>query len=357
MIYVCNVSGLKKWDEPSQIQNILDDLERNKNKILGLELCHNSIGENCAKALGEKIKNLKNLKKVDLSDCFVSRGSEELPKCLKFILEAIIDKPIKELNLSDNALGPTAAPGYDLFFKSNKTLEKLYLNNCGMGPIGTPNLIKIIIGNKDMPLKVLKISRNKMESVGCNSISELIKEKKTLKEIKISDNEIEKEALNNLNESIKSNENITLLDINNNTFGKEATVLSEIISNLKNIVHLNISDLTIENKNIIKNIFEELPKLNNLREFYFEYNISDIDFEKDKDKIDYLSELFECLLKVKNLKEVHLENNDIPKKIYSEYLPKFKNKGLYCFSCFGEEEKMNDQGSDDEELDMTDLKK
>ena len=197
MIYVCNVPGLKKWDEPSQIQNILDDLEANKKRIIGIELCHHSIGENCAKALGEKIKNLKNLKKIDLSDCFTTRGSEELPKCLKYILEAISDKPIKELNLSDNALGPTAAPGYELFFQKNKTLEKLHLNNCGMGPIGTPNLIKIIIENKDMPLKVLKIARNKMETVGCNSISELIKNKKTLQEIKISDNEIDSEALKN----------------------------------------------------------------------------------------------------------------------------------------------------------------
>ena len=359
MIYVCNVPGLIKWDEPNQIQNILDDLESNKNRIIGLELCHNSIGEKCAKALGEKMKNLKNLKKVDLSDCFVTRGSGELPNCLKFLLEAIADKPIKELYLNNNALGPTAAPGYKYFFQKNKTLEKLYLNDCGMGPIGTQILIKIIIENKDMPLKVLKIARNKMESVGLNSISELIKEKKSLKEIKVSDNEINNEALNIFSESIKSNENITLLDINNNIFGEEATILPEIVSNLKNIVHLNISDLTLENKDIIKNVFKELPKLNNLREFFCEYNISDAlgDIKKQEDKNNFILELFESLLKINNLKELHLENNEIPKNIYSEYLPKFKNKGLYLFSCYADEEKMDDKNLDNEELDMTDLNK
>ena len=59
MIYIANVQNLKKWDEPEQIKTILDDLEKNKDKIVGLELCHNSIGEKCAEALGEKIKNLK----------------------------------------------------------------------------------------------------------------------------------------------------------------------------------------------------------------------------------------------------------------------------------------------------------
>ena len=125
MIYRCKVPNLKKWDEPEQIKNILDDLEKHKDKIVGIELCHNSIGEKCAEALGEKMKNLKYLHKIDLSDCFVSRGSEELPKCLKYLLEGVVEHPIKELNLSDNALGPVAAPGYVFFFEKNKTLQKL----------------------------------------------------------------------------------------------------------------------------------------------------------------------------------------------------------------------------------------
>ena len=178
MIYVCNVPDLKKWDEPNQIKNILDDLETYKYKIVGIELCHNSIGEKCAQALGEKIKKVKNLRQINLSDCFVSRGSDELPNSLKYIFESIIDKPIKELNISDNALGPTAELGYIFFFQKNKTLEKLYLDNCGMGPEGTPNLMKILKENKYMPLKILKYSRNKMETKGCNSISDLLKVKK-----------------------------------------------------------------------------------------------------------------------------------------------------------------------------------
>ena len=265
MIYVCNVPGLKLWNEPEEIKNIIQDLEIYKNKIVGLELCHNSIGEKCAKALGEKMKNLKYLRIIDLSDCFVSRGEEELPKCLKYLLESIVDKPIKELNLSDNALGPTAAPGYEFFFQKNTTLEKLSMNNCGMGPERTLSLMKIIKENKSMPLKILNFSRNKMESKGCISISELLKEKKTLKEIKISDNEIDSEGLQLFLNTIKSNENISSIDIHNNTLSNKMKNISEILSTLSNIIHLNLSDLTIEDRNIIKNIFEILPKLNELR--------------------------------------------------------------------------------------------
>jgi Ran GTPase-activating protein (RanGAP) involved in mRNA processing and transport len=352
MIYRCKVPNIVKWDEPEQIKSILDELEENKDKIVGLELCHNSIGEKCAEVLGTKIKNLKNLRLIDLSDCFVSRGSEELPKCLKFLLEGIIDKPIIELKLSDNALGPTAAPGYEFFFEKNKTLEKLYMDNCGMGPIGTPRLMKILKENKDMPLKVLKFSRNKMENVGCSSISELIKEKKTLKEIKICDNEINKEGLNDFLNAIKDNENISWLDIHNNILTNKIKNIHEIIGSLSNIIHLNLSDLTIEDKDIIKNIFETLTKLTKLREFYFAYNISDVDLEN---KSEFISQLLNCLLQVDNLKEIHLESNDIPKSLYNKYLPEFKKKGVYLFSCYDEEEELDDE--DNEEIDMTDLNK
>ena len=355
MIYVCNVSGVKKWDNPEQIKNILDDLEKYKNQIVGIELCHNSIGENCAKAIGEKLKNLKNLREIDLSDCFVSRGAEELPKCLKYLLESVADKPIKKLKLCYNALGPTAAPGYELFFKKNKTLEELYLDNCGMGPEGTSELMKILKENKDIKLKVLSISRNKMESVGCKSISELLKVKDSLINIKISDNEIDKIGLELFFNTIKNNIKITSFDAHNNNLISEAKMLPEVIGSLANATRLDLSDLSINNRDVVKKLFEELSKLEKLREFSFEYNISDIDFNNEKDKKKFISELLECLLKLKNIKEIHLENNDFPEDIYTKYEPQFKKKNLNLFSCYSEEEKMVDE--DEDNIDMTDLNK
>ena len=355
MIYRCRVPNLKLWEEPEQIKNILDDLEKYKDKIVGIELCHNSIGEKCAEAIGEKMKQIKNLHKLDLSDCFVSRGAEVLPKCLRRLLEGVVGLPIKELNLSDNALGPVAAPGYEFFFEKNKTLEKLYIDNCGMGPIGTPSLMKILKENKEMPLKVLKYSRNKMENVGCISVAELVEVKKTLKKIKISDNEFGFEGFERFAKAIKNNDNISWLDIHNNTMSKKFKDLPEIIGSLTNVVHLDLSDLTIEDKNIIKNIFEILTKLTKLRDFHFEYNISDLDFDDDKEKNEFIIQIFKCLLQVDNLKEIHLENNEIPKKLYSKYAPEFQKKGVLLFSCFSEEEKMDDEEND--EIDMTDLNK
>ena len=272
---------------------------------------------------------MKNLRKIDITDCFVNRGREELPKCLKYLLEGAVDKQIKELRLGDNALGPEAAEGYEFFFKQNKTLEKLYLNNCGLGPIGTPNIMKILKENKDMPLKVLQLAYNKMENIGCESICEFIKENKTIQEIQISDNEVSYKGLNLFLNTIKDNTNIKKLDIHNNIIGSKKKDFPEVIKSLSNLEYLDLSDLSIEDSDLMKKVLAELQGLNKLSEFHFEYNFSDIDFE-EIDKKKYFSECFDLLLKVNNLKEIHLENNEIPYDIYLKYCPESKKRGYIC---------------------------
>lgn len=356
MNYVCTVPGTKKWDTPEQIESILTDLEKEKEKIVAIDFSGNSIGEKCAEAIGKKLKEIKNLRIINLSDSFVSRGSEELPKCLKFLLESIVDKEIKELDLSNNALGPIAAPGYEFFFEKNKSIEKLILANDGMGPVGTPSLMKILENNKEIPLRVLDLSRNKMETTGCNAVSNMIKGKKEIKEINISSNEISKEGMYKFFLAIKDNENLKFLDVQNNTLGNKVDVLLEVLPTLKNIEHLNISDLTFKTTTeIIEKINTTLLELKKLKEFYFEYNYCDIELDSDKEKIAFIKKQLDILLKIEGLRELILANNEIPKKLFNEYLPKFKKNGVVNFVCLGDEEEEEDV--EDEELDMTDLNK
>ena len=237
--------------------------------------------------------------------------------------------------MSNNNLGHEITSSYDFFFRTNKTLEILDMNNCGIGPIGTYNLMKIIKENKEIQLKILRFSENKIEDKGCSAISELIKEKNTIKEITISDNEIDY-GLEQFFNAIQDNKNISLIDVHGNNFGDKNSNIPKIVGSLSNIVYLNLSSLYVEDKNIIINIFETLIKLTKLKYFYFEYNIFDLDFENEKEKDKYISQLFEYLLQT-NLIEIHLENNEISKIMYNNYSQKFKDKGV-LFSCFSEEE-------------------
>ena len=354
MIYTASVEN-KLWNKKEDIVSILNDLENNKDNVVSLILSHHSIGEECAKELSEKIKNLSKLKKLDLSDCFVSRKKDELPKCLGYLLTAIKDKEIIELNLSDNALGPDAASGYLDFFKNNKTLKKVLINNCGMGPIGTPQLFKVLCQNKEIPLESLFFNRNKMENVGCFSVSEFIKNNQKLKEISISDNEIFKEGLVKFFESIKENKNLEYIDVHNNNISSEFKIVNDILVNLPNIKYLDLSDLTINSKEEVNKFLQSLSNMKNLNVFRFCYNLSDIDYLNEKERKAFQSIMFENLSKLENIKEIYVDNNEIFKDLYQKYNHIFIEKKIKIFECYDPEEEMPD--IEDENLDETDLNK
>jgi len=67
---------------------------------------------------------------------FVSRKREELPPALKEMMNALNDKPIIVLNLSDNAFGPDGVNAFRDFLVNSQTLTSLNLSNCGLGPEG-----------------------------------------------------------------------------------------------------------------------------------------------------------------------------------------------------------------------------
>lgn len=64
------------------------------------------------------------------------------------MIDAIIDKPIKSLNLSHNAFGPDGVNAYTHFLERCPTLEILNLTNCGLGPEGGKLLAKAMLKNK-----------------------------------------------------------------------------------------------------------------------------------------------------------------------------------------------------------------
>ena len=188
MFFRLSVLGSKLLNDPEKLSDNLETLSENKGKIIAVELSHYSIGEKVANELGQAIKSLTNLKRLNLSDCFVSRGDEELPKCLGGLLIPLKEsQKLEFLDLSDNALGPKAEKGYLKFFEENTSLKHLYINNCGMGPVGTPNLMDVLMKNKNMKLETLSYSRNKVENVGCKKVAEYIKSMDSIKKLIISE--------------------------------------------------------------------------------------------------------------------------------------------------------------------------
>lgn len=122
---------------------------------------------------------------VNFSDIFTTRERKELPPSLKLMIDAILNKPIKELNLSHNAFGPDGVNAYTHFLEVCSTLEVLNVTNCGLGPKGGQLLAQAMLKNKGMKLREFYGSRGRLENEGIEALSEVFRAQGCLEVVEI----------------------------------------------------------------------------------------------------------------------------------------------------------------------------
>ena len=221
MNFICKIPGKLKWDDPADLVEMISDITKNKSEITSLELSHCSIGTECAKKLSEAISVCEKLTSVNYRDLFVSRLKEDLPISLKYLMEVISNKKISFLDLSDNAFGPTAIPSFDFFLRTCTNLEKLQLENNGLGPEGAEMVCNSLLQNDQIKLKMLTINRNRLEEKGALALAKVIEKMKSLEHLEFYQNGISTKGMKNLFLALKENKNLEVLKINDN-FTKSA---------------------------------------------------------------------------------------------------------------------------------------
>ena len=344
MKYICKIPGKVKWDDPSDLSDMISEIAKNKSEITSLELTHCSIGTECAKKLSEAISLCDNLTSVNYRDLFVSRLKEDLPISLKYLMEAISNKKISFLDLSDNAFGPTAIPSFDFFLRTCPNLEYLELENNGLGPEGAEMVCNALLQNDKIKLKKIIINRNRLEEKGALSLAKVIEKMKSFEHLEFFQNGISTEGMKKLFEALKDNKNLQVLKINDN-FTK--TSLNDLIENIPGFTKLKIIDISdsITESNLGNklgiDLFKALSTIETLEEIYCNYNEI---IDKNSQKA-----IFEILKKFKNIKIVQLKGNEINKTLVKNYEKDLTIEKLECFS--DNEEELEEEEEEKEKVD------
>ena len=328
MKYVCQIKGKVKWDDVNDLEQMINEITENKSKITSLELTHNSIGIECAKKLSSAIALIENLSSVNYRDLFVSRLKEDLPISLKYLMESLMNKKIKFLDLSDNAFGPIAIPSFDFFLKNAESLEHLELENNGLGPEGAEMVFNALLENDKIKLKTIKVNRNRLEEKGAKCLAKVIKKMKSFEHIEMYQNGINTEGMKEVFLSLKENKNIKILKLNDNLIKDSIKYLIEIIPELTQLKVIDISDSLIGNKSGVE-FFEAISGIDNIEEIYCNYN--EIEDKNEQKKI------FEFIKMNKKIKIVELKGNEINKNLFKVYENELK-ENLEKFECYSENE-------------------
>lgn len=255
---------------------ICQELEGRNVEILILQ--GNTFGVEASETLGYELARQPSLREAHFKDLFTSRGREEVPVAINYILKGIMESgaQLSLLDLSDNAIGPIGAPPIIEFLESqaSEKLEKLYLNNCGLGPEGSTSISMTISRLRN--LREFVCGRNRLENKGATNMSRALLQLDKLEVLKLNQNGIQVEGIQEIAKVIEFNsETIQEIDLSDNTIKEEGSeALAGPLRKAQNLKVLKLNDALLENQGfsiICDALFKSLS-LVNLSEASFEGN-------------------------------------------------------------------------------------
>lgn len=266
-----------RLDTSEQAEVICNKLADN-NEVEVLILQGNTFGIEAAERVGQELALQSNLREAHFKDLFTSRGRDEVPDAMGHLLRGIRDSgaQLTLLDLSDNAIGPIGAPSVIEFLNSPSadTIEKLYLNNCGLGPEGSTSIATTI--PRLTKLREFICGRNRLEIKGATNISRALSELRNLEILKFNQNGIQVEGIVKLAGVLELNsDSIREIDLSDNWIKAEgAEALAKFITRATKLTKLILSDAFLENKgfSIICDALSRSPSFRNMKEAVFEGN-------------------------------------------------------------------------------------
>jgi Ran GTPase-activating protein 1 len=252
------------------------------NAIQDLQEIHlggNTLGVGACQALGEALKDKKNLRVsatfisdllqtmltlffiiqiANFADIFTGRLISEIPDALRALCDSLIEhESLVEINLSDNAFGGRSAEPMVNFLTHNHHFSVLKLNNNGLGIQGGKIIATALIEAAEelkklgLPskLKTVICGRNRLEDGSAPVWAKAYAAHGNLEEVRMFQNGIRMDGLIAITQGLASCPNLKVLDLQDNT----ATIrgsrgIAACLPKWNQLEVLNLSDCLLKPK-------------------------------------------------------------------------------------------------------------
>mmetsp|Transcript_8263 Transcript_8263/g.9451 ORF Transcript_8263/g.9451 Transcript_8263/m.9451 type:complete len:432 (-) Transcript_8263:25-1320(-) len=243
------------------IQGILDLTLGNKRELLtkeraeelfeGIEddiheirLGTKSFGVDAAKVAEKYLKKCSKISVADLADIIAGRPEAEALEVLKLVCGAL-PVAIKELDLSENALGEKGVRALEPTLRSFETLEGISFYNNGLSELSLKLLSEYVPTEK---LQSIHFHNNMSGSGGALALAEMLPKSPALKDLRMSSSRVRPDGGCALIESIgKYAHSLVKLNLGDSMFGeKGGNALAQTLPKLPNLEELVLRDTGLE---------------------------------------------------------------------------------------------------------------
>jgi len=278
-----------KWNTADDAAGIVADILAFPH-LETLILENNTLGPQAAKVIGEALAKHPEFKNAIWKDLFTGRLKTEIPQALKYLFAGIVKAgaQLRELDLSDNALGPVGVEGMVDFVETSACykLEVLRLNNNGLGITGGKRLAKSLgtlfansrINEQPWQLKTFIAGRNRLETEGAGVYASLFAQLESLQEVAMPQNGITAGGVAALARALGQNPGLRVLNLNDNTFTvKGAEAMAAELSKMPRLEVINFGDCLLRTRGAVLIARALWQGHTNLRELHLDGNEMGVD--------------------------------------------------------------------------------
>lgn len=244
-----------KLSSADDVKEHVKELRTHAGTIKVVRLNGNTMGVDAAKELAEAVKELVVLEEFYLNDCFTGRMKEEVHVAVEGFCHVLKQlKYLTTVDFSDNAFGPIGARAASTLLSEATGLQKLIINNCGLGPEGGKIIAQALQDcqarnkqeGKSSSLRIIQMGRNRLENGSAPYLAEAFAAHGLLEEIALPQCGIRQEGIIALSKGIEKNPGLRKLNLQDNTFTNEASIpLAKALSSVAKLTFLDVGDCLV----------------------------------------------------------------------------------------------------------------
>lgn len=255
---IFSIETKKRYDTTDEFKDYLAKMDEKLSEITHLDLSYNTYVPAVACEISERIKKMKNLKKIKMESIMDSLNREQMIEVGTLIFNSL-PSTLEELDISSNALSCNYPEAIGTFL-GKCSLKTLSFYDCGLGEDGLIRLVNHLKLLKDKSnLKVLNIGKNRI-NVLPKDFTDLFNEFVNLCDFRLQANTIDEKSMyyffkNAIGQKLK------VLDVSDNFITNECpAVLGELFKRASELEELFLFDGKMNDGDLYKFLTVALDK-------------------------------------------------------------------------------------------------
>lgn len=200
-----------------------------------------------AVVLADAIRALPDLESAILADIIAGRPEAEGLAVYRALGDALAGVRLREIDLSDNAVGPKGVDACRAFLSNQPALERLIFSNCGISAEAARSIADLVLFRTPTELRVLHFFNNMSGIGGAVAIADMVRASPRLADFRFSSSRGGNDGGVALARALRhAAATLVRLDLNDNTFGAPGgAALGATLRACAALRELNVGDTAV----------------------------------------------------------------------------------------------------------------